>query len=128
MMNQISIGMRLLAWLEENVLRVIVRIGAVIADAAGGRAVVVAEVVDAAADPVAVVDGVGTVGLGTRTPATDLHRFTRIVLINGEGRDLVAAFLAVLLVSKRPTLRTERGRVGQPVFGYSGLATYSVPL
>ena len=70
--------MRLRVWLEENVLRGIVRIAAVIADAAGGRAAVGAEVVAAAADPVAVVDAAGTVVPGTRKPATDFHRFTRI--------------------------------------------------
>lgn len=72
--------MRLRVWLEENVLRgIVLRIGAVIADAAGGQAEVAAGVVDAAADPVAVVDVVGTVVPDTRKPATDFHRFARII-------------------------------------------------
>ena len=79
MMSRTSIGMRLLAWLELNVLRGIVRIGVVIAGAADGLVAVVAEVVDAAADPVAAVDVVGTVVPDTRKPATDFHRFARIV-------------------------------------------------
>ena len=69
--------MRLLAWLEGNVLREIVRIGAEIVGAAVGRGVV-AEVVDADVALVAVVDVVGTVVLDTRKSATDFHGFTRM--------------------------------------------------
>lgn len=71
--------MQLLAWLEGNVLREIVRIGAVIVGAAGGLAVVAAEVVDAVVVLVAVVDVADMVVPDTRKPAADFHRLTRMV-------------------------------------------------
>ena len=77
-MSLTSIAMRSLGWLEGNVLWEIVRIGAGIVDAAAGRGVVVAEVVDADVALVAVADVVGTVVLDTRKSATDFHGFTRM--------------------------------------------------
>ncbi len=67
--------MRLLGWLEEGtVLREIVRIGAVIAGAAGGLGVVVAEAVDAGVVPV-VVDVADMVGPDTRKAGHGFHGF-----------------------------------------------------
>ena len=62
-----------------NVLREIVRIGVVIAGAVDGLAVVVAGAADAAADPAAEVGVAVMVVPDTRKPATDFHRFARIV-------------------------------------------------
>lgn len=97
--------MQLLAWPEENVLREIVRIGAEIAGAAVGRAVVAAEVVAAAADPEAVVDVADTVGPDTRRPATDFDISTdHLIQIRPrpESRPFLLCLFAAIGQVRRP--------------------------